>query len=97
VLAVSYVSCVIPLCLVNFVNIASCYNACTVVQITCILWQAVVTEQAMSLQTASSAYFWSDVELIVMNCVWLLLCGSMLNILGASGMSCASSKSDKIK
>lgn len=96
-LAVLCVSCVIPLCLVKFVNIASCYNACRVVQITCILWQAVVTEQAMSSQTASSAYFWSDVELIVINWVWLLLCGSMLNSLGASGMSCAASKSNKIK
>ena len=81
----------------KLVNIASCYNACRVVQTTCILWQAVVTEHAMSLQTASSAYFWSDVELIVIYWVWLLLCGSMLNSLGASGMSCASSKSDKIK
>ncbi len=45
------VSCVIPLCLVKFVNIASCYNVAWVVQIACILCQAVVTEHAMSLQT----------------------------------------------
>ncbi len=62
--------------MVKFVNIASCYNVAWVVQVTCILWQAVVTEQAMSLQTASGAYFWSDVELIVINWVWLLLCGT---------------------
>ncbi len=68
-LAVLGVSWVIPLCLVKFVNIASCYNVAWVVQIACILWQAVVTKQAMSLQTASGAYFWSDVELIVINWV----------------------------
>ncbi|KAL3143992.1 hypothetical protein ABBQ32_003800 [Trebouxia sp. C0010 RCD-2024] len=39
----------------------------------------------MYLQTAVSTYFWSEVELIVMNAVWLLLCGSMLKSLGAPG------------
>ena len=86
-----------PLYLDAVVSMVSGYSTCRVLHLTCILWQAVVSEQAQFLQTASSAYFWSDDELIVMNWVWLLLCGSMLNSLGASGMYCASSKSDKTR
>ena len=48
-----------------------------------IVWLAVMSKQALSLQTPCSAYLCSDVELMVMNWVWLLLCGSMLNSLGA--------------
>ena len=88
---------VLPLYLDAVVSMVSGYNACMVPHLTYISWQAVVSEQAVCLQTAGSAYLWSDVELIVMNGVWLLLCGSMLNSLGASGMSCASSKSDKTR
>ena len=46
-------------------------------------WLAVVSEQALSLQMPCSAYLCSNIELMVMNWVWLLHCGSMLNSLGA--------------
>ena len=52
-------------------------------EITSILWLAVVSEQALSVQTTCSAYLWRDVELMVIDRVWLLLCGSMMNSLGA--------------
>ena len=86
-----------PLYLDAVVSMISGWNACRVVHLTSMLWQAVVSEQALVLQTASSAYFWSNVELIILTWSWLLLCGSMLNSLGASGMYCAFSKSDKTR
>ena len=54
--------------------------------------------RACTVSTNScSAYLCNDDELMVMNCVWLLLWGSIVNSSGNGGAPCTSWKSSKTR